>query len=349
MAGRHRDRLRGLAGFCATRVLIPLRRPILSATAFVFVSCAVLLTLTARLPFPPPSERILYDPTDWSILIHAPMPIPQSSGSSAPTPAAALLTVGGPSVGGSATAEPPLAILLYTAKPGDTMGGIAEKLGLNIDTISSLNRVAGRGVHNIVVGETLKVPSEDGIYLSLTGDFDELCRKNSVQPDDILAANSITRSMLQPGMSLFFPGVQHKGIDLQFARGVGVSLPLHGWESSSFGRRLDPFTGLPSRHTGVDIAAAMGSPIRSGTDGVVVAARFDTMLGNYVEIRGQVGYSYVYGHMSRILIDVGTRVSRGALIGLVGETGYATGPHLHFEVRYKGVPLNPKEFLPGLR
>ncbi len=150
-------------------------------------------------------------------------------------------------------------------------------------------------------------------------------------------------------MRLFFPGVQHTGYARSLAVGVGVSLPLHGWESSPFGWRADPFTGQRSHHSGVDLAAPEGSPIRSATDGVVIAATYDGMLGNYVEVRAQLGYSYVYGHMSNIIARVGERVATGSLLGLVGHTGYATGPHLHFEVRLNGVPQNPRNYLPGIR
>ena len=160
----------------------------------------------------------------------------------------------------------------------------------------------------------------------------------------------MTRDGLAQGMKLFFPGVQHVGYALALQQGVAVALPLHGWETSSFGRRLDPFTGVPGRHNGVDIAAPMGSLIRSATGGVVRAAGWDDMLGNYVEVvRGMLGYSYVYGHMSEILTKVGAPVATGQVIGRVGDTGYATGPHLHFEVRQYGIPQNPKLYLPGIR
>jgi murein DD-endopeptidase MepM/ murein hydrolase activator NlpD len=99
----------------------------------------------------------------------------------------------------------------------------------------------------------------------------------------------------------------------------------------------------------VDIAAPEGATIRSGTDGRVIAAQYDSILGNYVQVLGQVGFSYIYGHMSQILARVGAVVSTGQVIGLVGHTGYATGPHLHFEIRKNGVPINPNNYLPGIR
>jgi murein DD-endopeptidase MepM/ murein hydrolase activator NlpD len=322
-------------------LLIPLRAQIMTAAALFLAVSVVLLTLDARLPFPPPSERILYDPSDWSLLFANPErpPVRQEKSVSSSTS----------SIGGFSTLPSPLAVLLYTVKPGDTISGIATKLGLTTDTISTFNRPEGRGVHTVTVGEQVRIPSQDGILLTLKGDFDELCRKNKVAPEEVLAANSLTREGLSQGMQLFFPGVQHIGYARALQEGVGVALPLHGWETSAYGRRADPFTGAPSRHSGVDIAAPMGTRIRSATNGVVRAAGWDDMLGNYVEVRASLGYSYVYGHMSEILTRAGAAVSTGEVIGRVGDTGYATGPHLHFEVRKYGVPQNPRFYLPGIR
>jgi murein DD-endopeptidase MepM/ murein hydrolase activator NlpD len=340
MRGPHTERLAETLRTLLWEGYYPLRRHILSAAAFLFVAVSVLLVLDAVLPFPPPSERILLDPSDWSLVFHR------------DPPALAEPPVGagaGDSVGGTSMTPAPIAVLLYHAQPGDTMSGIATKLGMDIDTISSMNRVEGRGVHNVTVGEVLKVPSQNGIPLTVAADFDAQCKSYGVSPEDVLAANGLTRAQLAAGARLFFPGVQHTGYARSLAVGVGVALPIRGWESSPFGWRADPFTGQRSHHSGVDIAAPEGSSIRSATDGVVVAATYDSMLGNYVEVYAQLGYSYVYGHMSSILTRVGARVATGSLLGLVGHTGYATGPHLHFEVRLHGVPQNPRNYLPGIR
>ncbi len=340
MTGRHTEHLKALLSSFLLKVLVPLHKPIAASVALLLVLSVVLLSLDARLPFPSPGERILVDTADWSLLFH---PSPR------PAVPPDMRAVPGPSVGGASVTQPPLVILSYQAKPGDTMSGIAIKLGLDVDTVSSMNRVQGRGVHNVTVGEVLKIPSQNGIFLTLSDDLDAMCRKYGVSPEDVLAANSLARADLSRGMSLFFPGVQHTGYARSLAVGVGVAMPLRGWETDAFGRRRDPFTGLPSRHYGVDIAAPEGSTIRSATDGVVTAAGFDSGLGNYVMVRAQLGYSYVYGHMSVILARTGARVSTGSVLGLVGHTGYATGPHLHFEVRLNGVPQNPRNYLPGIR
>jgi murein DD-endopeptidase MepM/ murein hydrolase activator NlpD len=340
MVVTHREKLTQLVIRALVGRVLPVQRHILMAVALLFVAASVLLVLDARLPFPPPSERIIYDPTDLSLLFPSAARQPARQDK---TTDPAL------SVGGSSSVQPPLAIMLYRVKRGDTISGIATKLGLSTDTISTFNRPEGRGVHTVTVGEEIRIPSQDGIYLTLNGDFDEICRKNKVAPEDVLAANSLSRGALVPGMQLFFPGVQHYGYARALQEGIAVALPLRGWESSPYGIRQDPFTGQVMKHYGVDIAAPMGSPVRSATNGVVRVAAYDSVLGNYVEVRAQLGYSYVYGHMSKILVQPGTAVGTGRVLGLVGDTGYATGPHLHFEVRKYGVPQNPKYYLPGIR
>ena len=343
-AGRRTSLLTLLCSRCV-RTLTSRRAHIQRASALLFVAAAVLLALDALLPFPSPAERVLFssgDPTDWSLLFSRPAPRGQRE-------KRAALPGDGP-MGGYSPVQPPLTVMLYRVKPGDTITGIAQKLGMNPDTISSMNRPEGRGVHILTVGELIRVPSQDGIFLTLSDDFEAQCEKHGVSPEDVLAANRLARGELSPGMRLFFPGVQHVGYEYSLSLGVAVINPLRGgWESSSFGYRADPFTGERRKHRGVDIAAPYGSTVKSASDGVVRYAGWDDMLGNYVEVRGPIGYSYIYGHLSRILVKTGRFVTRASEIGLVGDTGYATGPHLHFEVRKNGVPQNPSLFVSGIR
>jgi murein DD-endopeptidase MepM/ murein hydrolase activator NlpD len=331
--------------------LLRLRRPFLKASALMIVATSVTLVLGARLPFPPPGETLLYDPSDWSLILGD--AARRGSGQLAAADSVANARRDDPrgqAVGGFSVAQPPVDFLLYRVKPGDTITGIAQKLGLNPDTISSLNRSEGRGVHNLSVGEQIRIPTQDGIFVTIDSDFDSLCRRKGVSPEDVLAANGMTRDQLAAGQKLFFPGVQHTGYEYSLSLGVAVANPLpRAWETSTYGYRSDPFTGQRRKHNGVDLAAPYGSPVRSATEGVVRAAGWDDVLGNYVEVRGQLGYSYVYGHMSRTFVRPGTRVVRGSILGAVGATGYATGPHLHFEVRKYGVPLDPALFVSGLR
>ena len=114
---------------------------------------------------------------------------------------------------------------------------------------------------------------------------------------------------------------------------------------SGFGMRTDPFDGLPAMHEGLDFTAEVGTPIRAAGGGIVIFAGFHHEFGNLVVIDHGNGIVTRYGHCSRLDVKQGDVVMRGEVIGAVGETGHATGPHLHFEVRYNGVAQNPNKYL----
>ncbi len=121
--------------------------------------------------------------------------------------------------------------------------------------------------------------------------------------------------------------------------------PVRGWVTSPFGPRTSPFTGIPTFHEGIDIAAQTGTPIIAPADGVVVKAEFSTGYGNMVEISHGYGIKTVFGHNSRLNVKAGQQVRRGDVISYVGDTGSSTGPHLHYEVRLNGLPVNPVKYL----
>lgn len=110
-----------------------------------------------------------------------------------------------------------------------------------------------------------------------------------------------------------------------------------------------PFDGFAHFHTGIDLAGPLGTPIMSAADGVVVAADTSTVgYGNHVIIAHAGGLLTLYGHLETMLVKPGDVVKAGQVIGLLGSTGNSTGPHCHFEVRFKDQPVNPIPFLPSL-
>ncbi len=117
------------------------------------------------------------------------------------------------------------------------------------------------------------------------------------------------------------------------------------WSASSFGWRIDPISGMQAMHEGVDFIAPVGTPIVAAAGGIVVAAERRSHYGNMVEIDHGNDFITRYAHASRMLVKVGDVVQRGVKIAEVGTTGRTTGPHLHFEVRYKGMAQNPTRFL----
>jgi len=120
--------------------------------------------------------------------------------------------------------------------------------------------------------------------------------------------------------------------------------PARGAFTSGFGRRRHPIFGIWHLHTGVDIAATWGAPVLAAADGRVIYAGWFGGYGKIVIIDHGGGMSTLYGHMSTILVASGDAVRRGEPIGRVGSTGYSTGPHLHFEIRVNGTPVNPTGF-----
>ena len=125
-----------------------------------------------------------------------------------------------------------------------------------------------------------------------------------------------------------------------------TSLPVEAeWNASSYGWRVDPFTGERAMHEGVDFVASPGTGIRAAAAGVVVSAERHPQYGNLVEIDHGKGLTTRYAHASSILVKVGQLIKRGQKIAEVGSTGRSTGPHLHFEVRIRGLAQNPDRFL----
>jgi murein DD-endopeptidase MepM/ murein hydrolase activator NlpD len=122
-------------------------------------------------------------------------------------------------------------------------------------------------------------------------------------------------------------------------------LPVHAARGSGFGKRIDPFTGQLAMHEGIDFEVDSGTTVHAAAGGVVSYAGHHPQYGNLVEIDHGNDLSTRYAHLSKILVRTGEIVMRGHEVGLSGSTGRATGPHLHFEVRYKGVALNPDRFL----
>jgi murein DD-endopeptidase MepM/ murein hydrolase activator NlpD len=118
-----------------------------------------------------------------------------------------------------------------------------------------------------------------------------------------------------------------------------------GYTSSSYGWRVDPFSGHNAFHEGLDFTAQTGTPIYAAAGGVVTASEHMSDYGKIIKISHGAGLETRYAHASVLLVGVGEVVKKGQLIARVGSTGRSTGPHLHFEVRRNGAPMDPRKFL----
>ena len=114
--------------------------------------------------------------------------------------------------------------------------------------------------------------------------------------------------------------------------------------ASGYGRRVDPVYGTMKFHEGMDFACDVGTPVYATGDGTVKAADWHSGYGNRIDIDHGFGYLTRYAHLSKISVKPGQSVKRGDLIGLSGNTGKSTGPHVHYEVRLKDVPQNPVNY-----
>jgi murein DD-endopeptidase MepM/ murein hydrolase activator NlpD len=121
--------------------------------------------------------------------------------------------------------------------------------------------------------------------------------------------------------------------------------PVIGHITGSFGERLDPFSGEGAFHAGVDISSQYGDEVRASADGVVVAVETRAGYGRLVVVDHGFGVSTWYGHLSGFRTQPGARVKRGEVVGYVGVSGRVTGPHVHYEVRIYGAPVNPWRYL----
>jgi murein DD-endopeptidase MepM/ murein hydrolase activator NlpD len=123
--------------------------------------------------------------------------------------------------------------------------------------------------------------------------------------------------------------------------------PAHGWLSAGFGHREDPFTGEDEYHTGIDISTDKGSPVWATAAGTVESASFNGAYGNLIVINHGFGLVTRYAHLSGFAVQAGDKVAQNDVIGYVGATGRATGPHLHYEVLFSGKLLDPMQLIGG--
>ena len=123
----------------------------------------------------------------------------------------------------------------------------------------------------------------------------------------------------------------------------GLAWPVEGTVSSGYGWRIHPIFHTPEFHTGLDIAAPWGAPVEAADNGAVIFTGEMTANGMLVILNHGDGVSTTYSHLSSYAVHVGDRVRRGQVIGQVGSTGWSTGPHLFFELRKDGQPLDPLE------
>jgi murein DD-endopeptidase MepM/ murein hydrolase activator NlpD len=242
----------------------------------------------------------------------------------------------------------PVTYATYAVRSGDTISGISSRFGLkNISTLISANDIDN--VRQLRAGQKLSIPSIDGMLYQVKNNdsLAGLSVRYGITVEDILDVNDLSSNVLVSGQQLYIPGVQLDAATLRKALGEQWISPLAGaWRLTSLvGYRKDPFTGVRQYHNGIDMAVPMGTPIRAAMGGTVVSTGYSNVYGNFVIINHDSGYQSMYGHMSKILTRKGSVVGQGTQIGLVGSTGYSTGPHLHFTLYKNGAVIDPRTLI----
>lgn len=233
----------------------------------------------------------------------------------------------------------------YRVKPGDSLAGIGRRFGLSVDSLVSLNGI--KSIKALRAGTELKVPNMDGIIHIVTKgqSLGSIARSYHTELTALADANDLGSGSIRPGQTLFIPGARLPKETLRKIYGTSVIWPGRGPISSWFGYRADPFTGVRRYHAGIDIVVPMGSPIKAAMDGVVADAGYNGNYGNYVILSHGEGMQTLYGHLSSYSVRPGQRLVQGSVLGLSGNTGYSTGPHLHFGVYRGGVAVDPLKVL----
>jgi len=238
---------------------------------------------------------------------------------------------------------------MHTVKEGETLSTIAELYHIDVDTLQGANPNLNDDIHP---GDQLIILPQKGL-LHTAGSGDTLwgiANTYQVEVAAILAANGKTGEDLSLGEALFIPGGKKPKeterilarAESPVSRGTSSRFiwPTEGELTSGFAQRWG------RHHDGIDLANDIGTPVRAARTGRVSYSGWSSGYGRVVMIEHDQGYTTVYGHLSESYVAEGQYVKAGQSIAAMGNTGYSTGPHLHFEVRKNGTPINPYNVLP---
>ncbi|MBO8157955.1 M23 family metallopeptidase [Thermosyntropha sp.] len=240
-------------------------------------------------------------------------------------------------------------IKYYRVKSGDTLWDIAMKYGVDIKMIMAMNNINEKSI--LSIGQVLVFPARNTrIHVIKPGEtMWDIAMRYDISVDKLINANKEKNpNQLMIGDTLKIPddspGVPVSKLTTRPSRSVkfktlSYAWPLIGTITSPYGWRKSGF------HHGLDIAGERGDPIRAVADGVVVFSGYKAVYGNMVIIEHLDGKQTVYAHARSLKVKKGQKVRRGQIIATVGTTGRTTGPHVHFEVRYRNKTLNPLNFL----
>lgn len=245
----------------------------------------------------------------------------------------------------SAGREPEILFFKYINNERFTFQGLAARCCITQETLATLNQI--ENAQDDIKGKTLILPVVSGIFIPVERGINSI----EILLQENYSSHPLTKTNIYYNINgrdyLFLRSKRFTPTERAYFLDSSLRLPLDNdsfWVSSEFGKRKNPFSGEMKNHNGIDLAAAEGTPVYAIKDGAVYAAiEKDPEFGNYIILSHDLGkMTSVYAHLSKITVDRYQYVKKGDVIGYVGQTGKATGPHLHFEIRTGGKAEDPR-------
>jgi len=245
----------------------------------------------------------------------------------------------------SAGREPEYLFFTYTNTENFTFQGLAARCCITQETLATLNHI--ENAQDNIKGRTLILPTVNGIFIAQNRGINsvEILLQENYR-DETLTKNNRCYN-IDSRNYIFLQNKRFKATERAYFLDSALRLPLEQDSftiSSDFGKRKNPFSGEMKNHNGIDLAAPEGTPVYAIKDGAVYTCiPEDSEFGNYIILSHDQGkMTSVYAHLSEIRVEKYQFVKKGDIIGYVGQTGKATGPHLHFEIRHGGKAEDPK-------
>lgn len=244
--------------------------------------------------------------------------------------------------------EPDYLFFQYKNTENFSFQALASRCCIRQETLATLNKI--ENAQEDINGKTLILPTVDGLFIAVDKGINSI----EVLLQENYAGQTLTKNVIWYKIDdrdyVFLPGGKLKGTERYYFLDSALRLPLETgtfWVSSEFGKRKNPFSGQMKDHNGIDLAAEEGTPVYAIKDGAVFSSvENDPTFGNYLILTHDLGkMTSVYAHLSKICVEQYQNVRKGDLIGYVGQTGMATGPHLHFEIRQGSKAENPRNKL----
>jgi murein DD-endopeptidase MepM/ murein hydrolase activator NlpD len=237
-----------------------------------------------------------------------------------------------------------LTIYQYTPRSEEDIFFLAARCNIPYSSLASLNRL--NNPLSLETGKPVLLPSCSGIFIpdNIKSDLEKLTGAARLSSQESVKIKINVADKTETFN--FFPCAYYSPSERAFFLNSGFHFPLRFFRvTSDFGLRTNPVTGNVAMHQGLDLAAPEGTEVYAAADGIVTYTGFDPVYGNYIIISHSERWTSLYGHLQIIETVLRSNVKSGSLIGRVGSTGQSTGPHLHFELRQDGKPLNPAEKL----